>query len=335
MKSLKKILGIFLLTCFLSCGSAQEALERIEGEVRDEVEQEESMGNESPSPMPTPEEPPIGPIECPNGLSEGPPVGLACLHCAAPRARTQALVIANIMRTACRKNVATTVLLDGTFGDDLQLIVDIIDTISREGSTLHLYVYLSNGPWQRRNLPGGVFTELSGGDWSWAIQNNPIVRQAYADNIRNLRPVFESLAEAGGVLYVLPGLEDNLTREGARATEALMVSTMTETYPTIPFGTGRNPCCGADRSIQPGWFRDSHNLRDIPSNGLVTNDGEDFRIEEVPPFIAQAGARNTSFVYWTRSFQGLDQSNVFLDPSVRNYRIPDVNEQNRLRDLID
>lgn len=332
MKKLKSLAVIFFLTCCLSCGNAQEFLESVETEAREQVEGNDS---EDAAPMPTPTEPPIGPIECPGGLSAGPPVGLACLHCAAPRARTQALVLANIMRRACRQNVATTVLLDGTFGDDLQLIRDIIETVTREGSTLHLYVYLSNGPWQRRNLPGGVYTELSGGDWSWAIQNNPLVRQAYADNIRNLAPVFEALEARGGRLYLIVGLEDNLSFAGARAVEALTAETMSSAYPGLSYQPGRNPCCGADPSIAPGYFRDSHNIRDIPTGGLSTNDGEDFRIEEIPPYIQRAGAVGTSFVYWTRSFQGLDQSNVFLDPAVRTYRIPPVEEQERLRNLID
>lgn len=137
------VFSIVLLICLAtSCGSAQEALERLEGEIRDVVDGEPS---EAPLPFPTPEEPPIGPINCP-ALNPGPPVGLACLHCAAPTARANAISLANVMRRACRENVATTMLLDGTFGDDLQLIIDIINEIAREGSRLHLYVYLSNGP---------------------------------------------------------------------------------------------------------------------------------------------------------------------------------------------
>lgn len=331
---LKKILLTGFLTAFatfyLSCGTAQEALERLEGEIRGEIEGGES---ESPLPFPTPEEPPIGPIDCPSGLAEGPPVGLACLHCGAPNSRTQAIILASIMRRACRENIATTILLDGTFGDDLELVLDIIKEATNEGSRLHLYIYLSNGPWQRRQLPGGIFTELSGSEWSWQIQTNPSLRQAYADNIRNLQPVFSALAEARGILYLLPALEDNLSETGARAVESLTVSTMAESYPSLPFAMGRNPS-SADQSITPGHFRDSHNIRGMPANGLSTNDGEDFQRGEIPPFIVQAGNLNTTFVYWTRSFQGLDQSNVFLDPAVRDYRIPGEAEQEELRDLI-
>jgi len=328
---LKKILLVVFLTAFaiysLSCGNIQETFENLQGN---------SKGNqeENPLPFPTPEEPPIGPIDCPNGLAEGPPVGLACLHCGAPNSRSQALILASIMRRACRTNIATTILLDGTFGDDLELVSDIIKEATNEGSRLHLYVYLSNGPWQRRNLPGGIGTQYSGSEWSWRIQTDAGLRQEYTDNIRNLLPVFTVLMENRGVLYLLPALEDNLTREGARAVEALTISTMAESFGGIPFAMGRNPS-SSDPSIAPGHFRDSHNIRGMPSNGLSTNDGEDFQIAEIPPFIVQAGNLNTTFVYWTRSFQGLDQSNVFLDPAVRDYRVPGEVEQEQLRQLIE
>lgn len=349
LRALKKILVSLIVLGTLSlnaCGSAQEALERVEGEIRNGIEdnsgsEEEEFfpmptpePDEEPLPFPTPEEPPIGPINCPV-LNPGPPVGLACLHCAAPSARTQALIIASMIRRACRENVATTILLDGTFGDDLQLVMDIIEEITREGSRLHLYVYVSNGPWLRRDgHAGGIFTDISIDEWNWRIQTDTVLRNAFSDNIRNLSPVFQTLIEAGGVLYVLPGLEDNFSFDAARAAEALTLATMAEAFPLIPFGMGRNPCCGADRTISPGWFRDSHNIRDMPSDGLSTNDGEDFEINEIPPFITQAGLRNTTFVYWTRSFQGIAPGNTFPDPAIRDYRIPGEAEQEQLIDLI-
>lgn len=292
-----------------------------------------NQSDQEPLPFPTPEEPPIGPIDCPV-LNDGPPVGLACLHCAAPSARDNAMALASIMRRSCRANVATTILLDGTFGDDLQLVQDVIEETTREGATLHLYVYLSNGPWQRRNLPGGIGTEYSGGEWSWRIQSDPGLQQQFTDNIRNLAPVFQALADSGGVLYLIIGLEDNLTYDGARQTEFLMESTMAQAFPNQDYSAGRNPCCGADESLTDGYFRDSHNIRWSPPNGLSTNDGEDFEIEEIPFYITQAGIAGASFVYWTRDFQGIAPGNVFPDPAIRHYRVPDEEEQEALRDLI-
>src|SRR5690606_12634682 len=90
---------------------------------------------------------------------EGPPVGLSCLHCAAPGAREQALMIAGILADSCRRHVATTLLIDGTFGSDRDFLGEIVRVITDRGATLHLYLYLGNGPWQRRyeSLPDRGF----------------------------------------------------------------------------------------------------------------------------------------------------------------------------------
>jgi hypothetical protein len=133
-------------------------------------------------------------------------------------------------------------------------------------------------------------------------------------------------------------LEDNLDASSARAMEALV----RETLPTsLPYRLGRNPCRGCydgnEASTPDDMFRDQHVSRacsDISSsNGLVSNDGANFRFpgEEFSAPIefgglfslaARATAKGNDFVAWKNEFQGRSVDGAFIAPNKREYVVP-------------
>lgn len=284
---------------------------------------------------------------------EGPPVGLACLHCLQPEARAQADLLARLMGTSCRRNVATFVLVDGSFGDDQEFLKHLIRTVVRHGSRLDLYLYLTNGPWQRRDeqLPDrGFATHLPPEEFRVLIQSDEQFREAFRTHVRNLVPVFSFAVEQGVRLNLLPALEDNLDAPSARAIEALVVEAVP---PSIPYRLGRNPCRGCykgnDTSVPDGLFEDQH-IHSLcngvrVSNGLVSNDGETFRFpgeafdadlefEDMFLFAKRAAEKSNSFVLWKGEFQGRALDGAFIDPADRQYVVPNEPQQALLLDFL-
>ena len=143
----------------------------------------------------------------------GPPLGVACLHCAAPGARIQAQRLAELMASSCRENLATTMLVDGTFGEDRDFLGELVRIMSQHGSRVHLYLYLGNGPWQRRyrTVPNkGFGSKISPEEFRGRIQSDSSLQESYRERLRWLEPLIGYAQSLGAIVYLLPMLEDNL-----------------------------------------------------------------------------------------------------------------------------
>ena len=272
---------------------------------------------------------------------EGPPVGLACLHCLQPEAREQARLLARTMANSCRRELATFVIVDGSFGFDLPFFEELVGEMIRKGSRLKLYLYLANGPWQRKydQVPSlGFGTKIPPEEFRRRIESDEALREQFRNLLRALTPSLNRLSAAGVELGILPMLEDNLDASSARAMEALVRETLPA---SLPYRLGRNPCRGCydgnDASTPNDMFRDQHVSRacsDISSsNGLVSNDGANFSFpgEEFSTSIefgglfslaARATAKGNDFVAWKNEFQGRAVDGAFIAPNKREYVTP-------------
>ncbi|HQH27245.1 MAG TPA: hypothetical protein PLP17_07600, partial [Oligoflexia bacterium] len=241
---------------------------------------ENSQADDQPSTVVEPEVPASA---CPAYI-EGVPIGIACLHCAHPNARAQALRIAEIMAQSCRKNIATTMLVDGSFGDDRDFLGEIVRIATNNGATLHLFLYLSNGPWQREHETapdGGFGTTMPPEEFRWRIQSDAALQAEYQARVDWAMPLVSYAQTRGAVVYLLPALEDNFDYSTARVMEDLTLAAVPS---WLPVALGRNPCPGCydgnDASMVPGTFLDQHahsaGQGIIGSSGLVTNDGRTF-----------------------------------------------------------
>jgi hypothetical protein len=292
-------------------------------------------------------------IEC-SEFVPGPAVGLSCLQCGSPAAKDQALKLAQIMAKSCRSNIAATMLIDGTFRDDLLQLGEVVRIASDSGSTLHLYLYFSNGSWQRRigSVPNGlaIGTDYPPEDFRRRIANDSALRRRYTDRVAWAIPLLRYAVERGAVIYIMPMLEDNFDAASARAAEALLAGAVPDDLPVV---FGRSPCPGCwpgnDESIAPGSFRDVHLKSAQPvsnSGGLVSNDGtnlvfpgeafqpDSLSLSDLESAIAAAGAQGSSFVIWHRPYQGVGSDNVFVDPAIRHYVMPSPGEEQLLNILL-
>ena len=271
-------------------------------------------------------------------LIPGTPLGLSCLHCSHPKAQVQAVQIAETLRDSCRENIAMTLLFDGSFGFSRDFIGELVRISSEYGARMHLYIYLANGPWQRRSsgLPHrGFASGISPQNFRKEIFRNSQLRDSYRSLIKNAEPLISYTNSINGVVYIIPMLEDNLNYSAAREMESLVKQTI---LPSLPFALGRNPCpgcfAGNDNSRAPGTFLDQHigspSGRVNTVDGLVSNDGETFSYPWEPDqshltlsnlnrLIGEAKSKNSTYVIWKAEYQGLSATGTLNDPDMRTY----------------
>lgn len=274
-----------------------------------------------------------------DSLKEGLPIGISCLHCAHPNARKQAMQIAEVLRDSCRENIALTFLVDGSFGLDRNFLGELIKTATANGATLHLYMYMGNGPWQRRlgKMPDkGFGSQISPEELRSEIFSNEDLRMKFQTIVKFNEPLIDFNNSKNGLSYIIPILEDNNDYKTAREFESLVKQTM---LPQIGYSLGRSPCpnCydGNDDSIPNDVFYDQHigsafdNIEH--TNGLVVNDGKDFSFpnevnngnnlsfDQLLRYVQAAHAASNTFVIWNREYQGVNPDNSLNDPDLRIY----------------
>ncbi len=273
---------------------------------------------------------------------EGIPIGLSCLHCGHPNAREQARKLAEIMAQSCRRNLATIMLVDGTFSDDRHNLEEFIRITTARGSTLHLFLYFANGPWQRDpiNPNKGIGPQYTPEEFRERITSDPALQGLFQDRLRWALPMISNAVSLDAKIYIIPMLEDNLNAAGARAMEEL---TLAAVPAAVPFSLGRDPCpnCypGNDNSVTPGLFLQQHMRSAFQgiqvSSSIVTNDGVTFTFPAEPPtqaesipyeelllLLQQAAATNNAFVIWRADYQGWEPWNVRPEPDFRRYHMP-------------
>ncbi len=286
--------------------------------------------------------------QCPELLNSS-PRGLACLHCLQPEAREQAVEVVKMLLDSCLQSIAINYLVDGSFSFDEAFLQQSIAVMSSGGRHLTVLFYLSNGPSQRKYpeaLLDGYALDMSAEEFRKSIVSDRSLQDAFRKIVRRLLPTLEYAQAEGAEILLVPMLEDNLDEE-AFVTMAQLVRA------ELPIGLavriGRNPCpgCsdGADDTIPPGFFHESHSLKSASriSNGVVSNDGkwteleERFHsddggvsIEELREAQALSGNSGNVFLLWSASRQGLYYSQGGRDRRTapeRSYALPSLPER--------
>ena len=253
------------------------------------------------------------------------------------------------MAQSCRRNLATTMLVDGTFSDDRDFLGEIVRTVVSRGSRLHLFLYLSNGPSQRNpiNRNRGIGPSMPPEEFRRRIISDPALQSQYQNRVQWALPLVSYALSLGAQVSLIPMLEDNLDAAAARQMEQLTLAVIPS---SMPVSLGRNPCPGCypgnDKSVPAGIFLDQH-IRSLAegvqvSNGLVTNDGttlafpgenKGIPFQDLAGIIKQAGSRNNSYVIWHDSYQGLIDGSR-LDQDLRTYAVPSESEAIMLAQLL-
>jgi hypothetical protein len=288
--------------------------------------------------------------QCPSFIN-GPPVGLACLHCTHPKAQAQAMALAAIMRESCRKRLAVNYLIDGRFGVDDDFLVNHINTLA-ENRRLMVIFYLSNGPSIRRSdksVPSAFAAGLSTKKFRQQIVSNPALRARYQAIVQRAMVIKSQVPEH--VRFVLvPGLEDNMTD----ATFQAMLD-LTKAVSGDAVGYARSACTGCapgnSGGIPYGVMKEVHtaNSNHGVTQGIVTNDGDAYAFSSGPSYGAYplsrlvstknaAQAQGNAFLAWTAKYQGIPIKKGKLAgravPNKRVYPVPTASERNDLLQLM-
>jgi hypothetical protein len=230
---------------------------------------------------------------------------------------------------------------------------ELVRITSEYGARLHLYLYLANGPWQRRTsgLPQrGFGTGISPENFRQRIITDETLRNTYRQIIKFNEPLISYATNIGNVVYILPMLEDNLDFKSAREMENIVTRTL---IPTLSYAIGRNPCPGCyggnDTSLALGTFMDQHTGSNVNPNyrdGLVTNDGVDMNfsditnlnteisLSQVKNLVAQSKATNNTFIIWNREYQGVSPDLGLNDPDLRDYHEVSLEERQVLLEIL-
>ena len=280
-------------------------------------------------------------------LIDGPPAGLACIHCTHPKAQAQAMALASIMRESCRKRLVVNYLIDGRFSIDDEFLVNHINTLA-ENRRLMVVLYLSNGPSIRRcdkSVPQAFAAGLCTKSFRQQILSNNTLRARYKDVVQRAMAIKSQVPK--NVRFVLvPQLEDNLTDSTFQAALAL-----TKEVAGDMVGYARNACpgcaAGNSQAVPRGAMKETHTSQANNGvvQGIVTNDGKPYAFASG----ASAGAfplsqlnrtrdasllQGNAFILWTAKYQGIPVKKGKLagraKPNNRSYPIPTASERQEL-----
>lgn len=289
-------------------------------------------------------------------LIEGPPRGLACLHCNQPEARGQAKILSLLLRRSCLRNIAINYLVDGTFSFDEAFLFEEVEKLTANGRRLFLYFYITNGPSQRswESTPINAFgVRMSPGEFRYRIQTDPQMQFEYQALTNRLIPVIRYALSRGAVVFLIPALEDNLSNT---AFEAMLELALDVVPPDLPVAFGRNPCpncfSGNEGGVPDGLFLDVHHSSPFISSrdGLVTNDGTDYlyvpngggngvlTLDDLKPIRDSSARTNNVFILWNAKRQGFpgigDDDRTVKHPSERTYQIPSFAEREAIIEFL-
>ena len=285
-------------------------------------------------------------------LLDGPPRGLACLHCTQPEARVSAQQIRNVLISSCVKNIAINYLVDGTFGFDEVFLTDEITELTRGGRRLFVSFYLSNGPAQRRYRStriDGFGTKIAPWEFRQRIQYDPVFIGQYQQIVDRLVPVLRYAQQRGAVISLVPALEDNLTNS---AFKSMYDATLDVLPASLLVSVGRNACgytCydGNEVGVPDGVFKEVHTASpyNVAGGGISTNDGVDYTSAASPSTGAEttldalrslrnaAGDNNSIFILWSAKRQGLSSNfrqSGYPIPRERSYANISLRERSEL-----
>lgn len=231
--------------------------------------------------------------------------GIACLHCLHPNATKSRTEILSVLRQAGLQRVAINFLVDGSFGFNVTGLSDELAGIAPE---THVIFYLTNGSSQRdcrRTKVAGVFTKICPKRFRELIKDNEGIRDIYRAVVRNLVPTIVQLNAQGATVYLVPGLEDNLTV--AEVVE--MYQLAEQELAGVPVRWIRNPCPGCysgnDSVLPVGFLLERHNTHSGVVGGVISNDGEQLSVSGLKKWAKKSTVNNNMFLAWCAKRQGL------------------------------
>ena len=276
---------------------------------------------------------------------DGPPVGLACIHCTHSKAQAQAMALADIMRASCRKRLVVNYLIDGRFEIDDEFLVNHISTLA-ENRRLMVVFYLSNGPSIRRadrSVPTAFAAGISTNQFRSQIITSKSLRTAYQNIVQRAMRVKALVPDHVRFVFV-PQLEDNLT-------DASFVTLLNLTKEVAGDAVGyqRSACIGCapgnGQLLPGGVMRESHSAISDIYQGTVTNDGFPYSfargvsngampLSKLTASKDSAQNLGTAFILWTAKYQGTPVKNGKtagrILPSNRLYAMPTSSERAEL-----
>jgi len=276
------------------------------------------------------------------------PRGLACLHCMQPEAEAQRKLLTDIMRRSCLRNLATNVLVDGSFGEDFSPVYSIIDELTTNRS-LELTLYLLNGPSQRRYKTTpikGIFTKMAPEDFRSLLKAQETrLLAVLQQHFQAVLEVVDYARSKGVYVKIIPMLEDNLDAESFNQLVRILTP-MLETR--LDVRIGRNPCSGCypgnDEQRGDEIFGEFHSFfpvtEELTPGDLLTNDGKSYSLNrdarnylgKLSGLQEQAERVEASFILWTAEFQGLASNNqgVNIAAKDRSYLEPSAKHQTKI-----
>lgn len=149
------------------------------------------------------------------------------------------------------KHPATGVLWDSSFGNSKECLLRFL--ASNQFRPHAVVVYLDNGAGRRnRTLErGDFFPQLSSGEYNQLIKDrNAILYNGIAQRISEIRYFFETYGSYQTQTILVPGLEDNYSRDTWKALGPLVAERW-------PYVLVRNPE-GSNRDQGVAWFKEAH-----------------------------------------------------------------------------
>lgn len=268
------------------------------------------------------------------------PRGIVGIQCQHPNAHAQCAVLADIAIRAGIDQPASIELVDGSFGAfNAEITNAKIRRMAQGGRRPWIGFYLGDGPAQRRfksTKLNGFHTRTDPAKYRKLIQHDGPTREKFKSQVvQPLLPTIDLVNELNGtVVLVYGGLEDNLDRDSSNAQWQLAKEVVGDHV----VKWARNPCkCydGADDYVPPGVMRERHTDSDnFPTtNGIITNDGNDWRsIKDAEQSLDHGAKNGVAWFYWRSDFQGFSEPPQAADD--RHYYTPGPAEQEELVNLL-
>lgn len=274
--------------------------------------------------------------------------GVSLLHLMQPQARSQINTLAQFLVDTQLTQPAFSVLVDGTFGIDINFLATTIRRFKDSRQQPHVVFYIFNGPSQRdfaKTQINAPFVKTAPPEFNRLILvGDQGVKNEVKRLVGNIKSTIALINSMGGNVLICPQLEDNLNDEAFNALTAMI----REELHNYSYEIVRNPCSGGNQ-IPYSVRREEHihtpaNIHLIPNGGVVSNDGKDYwfsnqsgtdykgrgyPLEQWQTLKHHSSAQNAWFVLWSARYQGYGKQ--ALAPDKRNYPVPTQFELEELK----
>jgi hypothetical protein len=264
--------------------------------------------------------------------------GYTMLYAMQPQARPVVEAHVQTLLEARIREPYVGILIDGTFGEDIEYVKSIITRLSAEGRKLVLALFLSNGPTMRvyDSTPiDALFSRIKPESFRSRIFEEVELQSSYAAVVDKARALFEfsrQVSSANAHIAVVM-LEDNLTTD----TYQFMREIVRERLVGVDVSIVRNPCVGCYRGNDGdtgGDPREEHEIKRF----VVLEKGDGFSLDgtgfNYPGDASSEGLSSADLLQlmrdsmqrglryvglWRFPWQGLTPGGGKPHPSERNY----------------